>query len=43
MAHELPLCLFDAQFDGLEWQFDELALKTVILELQEAWARHAIK
>ncbi|CAG0894946.1 unnamed protein product, partial [Darwinula stevensoni] len=43
MAHELSLCLFDAQFDGLEWQFDELALKTVILELQEAWARHAIK
>lgn len=43
MATEIPLNLFDCQFDGLEWTHSLDALTTLIKRLQSLWAEHQVK
>jgi tRNA pseudouridine38/39 synthase len=40
---ELPLVLFDCQFDGIEWICDQSALRLTIYHLQKHWSSFQIR
>ncbi|XP_054706426.1 tRNA pseudouridine(38/39) synthase-like [Uloborus diversus] len=43
MASELPLVLFDCQYQDIEWKYDQDSLKYVIKQLQSIWSQNTIK
>ena len=43
LAHELPLVLFDCEFDIDNWQYDEEAIKDALASLNDCWIESAIK
>ena len=43
IASELPLVLFDCQFDGVEWICDQSVLRLTICHLQRHWASFQIR
>ena len=40
---ELPLVLFDCQFDDVDWIYDQVSLGTTICHLQRHWASFQIR
>lgn len=43
IASELPLVLFDCQFDGVQWIYDENGLRLTICHLQRHWSSFQIR
>ncbi|CAF3366417.1 unnamed protein product [Rotaria socialis] len=43
IASELPLVLFDCQFDGVDWICDQASLRITICHLQRHWASFQIR
>ncbi len=43
IASELPLVLFDCQFDGVQWICDQSTLRLTIHHLQRHWASFQIR
>jgi tRNA pseudouridine38/39 synthase len=43
IASELPLVLFDCQFDSIEWIYDQSALRLTICHLQRHWSSFQIR
>lgn len=43
MALEIPLVLFNCDFDDISWQYDKEAHLATISHLQEVWSSHAIR
>lgn len=43
MAHEIPLILFDCEFENTNWFTDEESVKALIISLQEQWSFLSIK
>ncbi|CAF3927673.1 unnamed protein product [Rotaria magnacalcarata] len=43
LASELPLVLFDCQFDGVDWICDQASLRITICHLQRHWASFQIR
>jgi tRNA pseudouridine38/39 synthase len=43
IASELPLVLFDCEFDAVEWICDQSALRLTICHLQRHWASFQIR
>jgi hypothetical protein len=40
---EMPLVLFDCQFDGVDWICDQAALRVTICHLQRHWASFQVR
>lgn len=43
LANDLPLNLFDCQFENVSWIVESESLSEVISSLQYSWATHMIK
>lgn len=40
---ELPLCLFDCQFDGIDWIYEQTTLRMTIAHLQRQWTSFEVR
>ena len=43
MASEIPLNLFDCEYENLDWQFDPDSVAYVIKQFQALWTEHQVK
>lgn len=43
MASEVPLNLFDCQYDGVDWNYNDEALLIVLKRVQSLWTDHQVK
>ncbi|CAD5121542.1 DgyrCDS10041 [Dimorphilus gyrociliatus] len=43
IASEIPLVLFDCEFEEVDWNFDEEILKGIVEILKENWAKSEVK
>ena len=43
MASELPLNLFDVEYDDVQWHCDPAVLRAVVESLQKLWTQSAVR